>query len=226
MKTLLPPLRTSLLALGLAASAAVATFGADDSKKTAPASPEADKSLTKIQPSHLTLDFPGGSVAQLIATINKPGGPGLNLLGEKDDLAIQLPAFAVRNVHPSAFAQALRQLLEPRGLTVIQEGPDMFVLRKLSTMRGVEPTSFESFQLGSYLEKQSIDDVVGAIRIAWELNPANKPDALQLKFHPPTKLLLVSGTRDAINVASKVISTLAGAPEKVHYAPAAPAAKR
>lgn len=166
----------------------------------------------------ISVDFPGGSVAQLVAAVNKPDGHAFNLLGETEDLATRLPAFSVRNVNPSAFAMALRQLLEPRGITVMPEGPDLFVLRKVATMVRREPVAFESFQLSPYLDKQSVEDIVSAMRTAWELNPANKPEELQLKFHPATRLLLASGSADAIRVASKVLSTLSRTPEKLSNA--------
>jgi len=206
------------------------SLGAQTSESGKKASPQGDPGTagaqTAAQARQISIDFAGGSIAQLVAMVNKLGGPGFNLIGEKEDLGMELPSFSVRNVTPIAFAMALRQLLEPRGLTVIVEQNEMFVLRRLSTMRGLEPMRFESFQLAPYLEKHSIDEIVAAIRMAWELNPQNKPDALQLKFHPPTKLLLVSGTGEAIMVASKVISTLAGAPEKTSREQYAPTPKR
>jgi ribosome recycling factor len=70
------------------------------------------------------------------------------------------------------------------------------------------PIDFESFQLAPYLRDQSIDDIVEAIRASWELNPRNDPNALRLKFHPPTSILLASGPRDALNMAGKIISQL------------------
>lgn len=188
---------------------------AENAKKAAPPQGDPRGSTIAFRPgqNRLNLNFTGGTVADLVALLNKLDAPGFNLMGEREDMAAPLPAFSLREVSPGAFAMALKQLLEPRGLTVMAEQNEMFVLRKTSTLRAAEPTMFESFQLAPFLGEQSIEDIVAAIRTAWELNPQNKPEALQLKFHPPTKLLLVSGTPMATMVASKVISTLAKTPE-------------
>ncbi|MDO8542724.1 MAG: hypothetical protein Q7S40_19965 [Opitutaceae bacterium] len=167
-----------------------------------------------------TIDFPGGTLAQLVKSISGASESHFNLVGETADLATELPAFSIRNADTEAVANALGLLLNGRGLSIIRapqqrSGPNpsdipVYVLMK----RSGDTNAFESFQLGPYLEKQSVDDIVSAVRTAWELQPQNKPEALQLKFHPATSLLLVSGTPGAIAVASKVISTLSGPPEK------------
>lgn len=161
-----------------------------------------------IPKSSISIDFPGGTIADLLAKVNQAQGGAFNLLGETEDLAMRLPAFSVRNVSPSSFAKGLSQLLEPKGIMIISEGADMYTLRRVNTLMPQQPAMFESFQIGPFLDKLSVDDIVAAVRTAWELNPANKPDALQLKFHPATKLLLASGSPDAIKVASKVIASL------------------
>lgn len=232
MNTSLRSLRPLLFAAAFITSVSSAALAAEDAKKLPP--PQGDPRGTLVstrpgQPQRLTINFSGGTVADLVAVLNRIEAPGFNLIGEKEDLATALPPFSLRDVSSGAFAMGLRQILEPRGITVMSEGNEMFVLRRLGSLRSpaMEPQRFESYQLASYLEKQSIDDIVGAIRAAWELNPQNKSEALQLKFHPPTKLLLVSGSGEAVNIASKVISTLAGAPEKTsRESSPAPAPKR
>src|SRR5882724_3094246 len=62
-----------------------------------------------INPLLVTIDFPGGTVAQLVAAFAKtPGGP-LNIIGEQKDLATVLPPFSVQNATLNAFAPALGQ---------------------------------------------------------------------------------------------------------------------
>jgi hypothetical protein len=230
MNTSLRSLHALLFAAVFIAFVSAAARAANDAKTSPPPQGEARGTISQQRgQQRITINFTGGSVADLVALLNKIDAPGFNLIGEKEDLATPLPPFSLRDVSPNAFAMGLRQILEPRGITVMAEGNEMFVLRRLGTLRSpaLEPQRFESFQLASYLEKQSIDDIVGAIRAAWELNPQNKPDALQLKFHPPTKLLLVSGSGEAVMIASKVISTLSGAPDKNSGEPhPAPAPKR
>jgi hypothetical protein len=218
-----PRLSFLSLAFALAVLAPVALSAADDAKRST--TPEADRNVSKPTPGTISVDFPGGTIADLNTAIAKAGGMYFNLVGEKSELATAVPAFSIRNASPDAFAMALNQLLSARGLSVSAAGnmggPNaVFVLAK-GRAGHTEPTIFNSFQLGPYLEKQSVDDIVTAIRTLWELKPGNNSDALQLKFHPPTKLLLVSGSPEAITVASTVISNLAG-PDKTskeQYAP-------
>jgi hypothetical protein len=132
-----------------------------------------------------------------------------------------LPAMSLRDVAPTAVASALNNVLSRNGLNVAKEsgsvGPrntEVFVLYRRRPELDRGPTAFESFQLAPYLEFQSVDDVVGAIRSAWELNPANQADALQVKYHQATNLLLVSGSRDALATAAKVVDTLKRVPAK------------
>ena len=175
-----------------------------------------------------TIDFPGGTIAQLVKAVSNSSGPAFNVIGEKADLATELPPFSLRNADSESLANALNQLLQSRGLNVTRaSGPNIVGERgqlnipiyALIRRASFDPIVSDSFQLAPYLEKQSIDDIVVAIRTLWELNPANRPEALQLKFHPQTKLLLVSGTPAAIQVASKVISTLSGGSEKSARSP-------
>ena len=169
------------------------------------------------------VDFPGGSLEQLVKSVSTADGAIFNVVGEKTDLAVTVPAFSLRNADGESLANALNQLIAPRGLNITRaQGPNIvapgsrvqtnYPIYVLVRRSAIERAAFDSFQLAPYLEKQSIDDIVMAIRTLWELNPGNKPEALLLKFHPPTKLLLVSGTPEAIGVAGKVISTLGASP--------------
>jgi hypothetical protein len=180
-------------------------------------SPARERKPTAVNPGLISVDFPGGTFADLLKAITNSGGVAFNVVGEKAVLATDLPAFSIRNALPLSVAAALNQLIAPRGLNLLNPGnysPEVYVLSERRPASFNEPVVFDSFQLASYLEKQGIDDIVGAIHTAWELNSVHKADALQLKFHPPTKLLLVSGSPEAVNIARQVVSTLMGAPEK------------
>jgi hypothetical protein len=176
----------------------------------------------------ISLDFPGGTLAQFVALAAKtPGGP-VNVIGEPADLATQLPAFSLQNVHPDLVARALNNFLFGRGLTLVPSGLNVPGSRDLYTVQRTDkrprpmmppPDAFESMQLGPFLEQYKIDDIVGAIRAAWELDPTHDAGAMRLKFHPPTSILLVSGPPEAIMVASKTVGTLKRRDEHL-YAPA------
>jgi hypothetical protein len=204
------PLGLALFALPVVLCSAAESPKADDQGQT---------------PWIFNVDFPGGSLDQLIKSISSANAAIFNVVGEKADLATTIPGFSLRNADSESLANALNQLIAPRGLNISRaqgpsfvgprgpaSGPANSSIYVLSRRSAIDRPAFDSFQLAPFLEKQTIDDIVTAIRTLWELNPANRPEALQLKFHPPTKLLLVSGTPEAIAVASKVISRLEGAP--------------
>jgi hypothetical protein len=170
----------------------------------------------------ITVDFPGGPAFALMAAINKAGG-SFNVIGDRSDLAIELPALSVRNADAASFASALAAIL-PSGYTLApngQPGPgQVYTLRKQTPMETANAAfalsryaAFQSFQLATYLETQTVDDIVSAIHTAWELDPSHKPDALRLKFHPPTGILLVSCPQDGIMVVQSVLQQLRRNPE-------------
>lgn len=148
-------------------------------------------------------------MADLINAIARNGNVTFNVIGEKADLATAIPPFSVRNADRGSLVRALAALLYPRGLTLQTAGgggDNMFYLAARNDRQST--SAFESFQMASFLQHQSIDDIVSAIRLAWGLNPSRSPEALQLKYHPSTRILLVAGTADAIAVSRRVISTL------------------
>ena len=177
--------------------------------------------LEKFAPSTFSVDFSGGQLERLLATVAKTNTHPFNLLAEDPQKLrdATLSAFSVHNVTPAAFAATLNLFLAPQGMVVEKiipdqfyggqdhPGPEVYVMRPAKSSAAA-PGRFESFQLDRYLEQQSIDDIVGAVRAAWELDPAHKSDALHIKFHPATSILLVSGPEDAIRIAEQVIQSL------------------
>ncbi len=156
----------------------------------------------------VSINFPGGTIAQLCAAV-PPESQGFNILGEKADLQMELPPFQIRDAEPDAVAGALRFLLSSRGYTLNRTGDNVYVLAKTPPEKPrTRSKGFESFQLSRSLKEQSIDDIIGTIRLAWEMDPAHTPDGLQLKFHPSTSILLVSGSTEALDVTRKVIGSL------------------
>ena len=177
----------------------------------------------------ISVDFPGGPASALIAAITKSERDNsFNVIGEKADLAIELPAFSVRNADPAALATALNGILQPRGYILSPSGrvnpgqSPVFTLRKMNPYESDQRqlAQMQSFQLAGYLEHQSVDDIIGAIRTAWELDPARSPATLRLKFHPPTGILLVSAPQDGIRVVQAVLKELRRTdPEQMQKSP-------
>ncbi len=185
-----------LSAVAFAASAAA--------EPTPPAKP---KSSANAAPTLLTIDFPGGSIAKFISMIADSPGQSFNLIGEKSDMETLLPPVSVRNVDSPGLANALNTLLVPHGLSLIRSGETVYTLLRNDPNIN-QLTAFASFQIAPYLQDQSVDDITAAIRLAWQLNPSHDEKALALKYHPPTTLLLVSGSAAAVYVAERVIGSL------------------
>lgn len=183
---------------------------------TPPDAPESEQRL-------ITVDFPGGPISALLAATEKSSPSGFNVISEKADLAIELPPFSVRNAEPVELANALTGILQPRGYTLTSSyrptsgRAPVFTLRKLGPYEGrADPRllpQFQSFQLGPYLEHQTVDDIVSAVHTAWELNAAQSPDTLRVKFHPPTGILLVSGPQQGIYVVENILRQLRRNPD-------------
>lgn len=185
---------------------------------TKPAPPEV---LPQKSPILIDIDFSGGTIAQFVTALSRENTGVFNLIGEKADLDSPLPPFSIRRADPNALAYALDTLLRPRGLTVtgsnLQFG-GIYIVKKLPPDQ-IPPvffgpkSTFLSIQLAPYLERQSVDDIVGAIRNAWALDPDHRPEQLRLQYHPATKLLLASGpNNEAGNIIGQVIGTLERSP--------------
>lgn len=188
----------------------------------------------------VNIDFQGGTMASFLEAANKAGAP-FNVLAEKNDLALELPPFSLRNADPTALANAMGELLRQRGFALqsnVRTWPGqapVYALRKLGPYeipvdQRMVP-QFQSFQLAPYLEAQSVDDIVGAIRAAWELDSTRNSDSLRIKFHPPTGVLLISGPQQAIIMVQGILKELRRLPEQPWKIPSkagapAPAAEK
>jgi hypothetical protein len=169
----------------------------------------------------MNVEFPGGTLSELLASLPKNKPATFNVIGEKEDMATQLPPISLYVVTPDVLFAALNKILNPRGLAISQSragnydqfGRGMvYVLERIVRPEaGLSPTAprFRSYPLHDYLtETQTIDAITDAMREAWQMMPNAKPDALVLKFHPGTQLLLVSAPPEAIGVVESIISKL------------------
>lgn len=207
----------SFLPLAFVVSAPLMTLAAPPSTPPTPpltADPVAadqPKSATSAPHTLLTIDFPGGSIAQFVAKVSESGATPFNVVGEKADLATQLPPFSVRNAELTAVASALSRMVAMHGLILMATTPDetntVYTVGKMASFE-VGPKAFKSFQMAPYLQTQPIDAIVDAIRVAWQLDAGHDPKALELKYHPATTLLLASGPSEAVVLVDKVISSL------------------
>jgi hypothetical protein len=171
--------------------------------------------------SALNVDFPGGPLSELLASMPKNKSVAFNLVGEKEDLATTLPPLSLSFVSPETLVATLNRILNPRGLSISQSragnydpygrGVVYVLQRAVNPDAGLSPDAprFRSYPLHDYLtEKQTIDVITDVLRSAWQMLPNAKPEALVLKFHPGTELLLVSGPQEAISVVETVLRKL------------------
>lgn len=190
-----------------------------------------DQSRMRLERAHrtahrlLTIRSGGGTLRAFLDAAAKDPERTLTVInaGDAADLETPLPPFVLRNVTWGTVIGVLDNFLQPRGLFLRHVGGDrsdpgvaksvVCILRQApNSAETKQPPlpAFESFQIGDYiLAEQTIDVIADALRTAWrEVDPRSDPSALRVKFHPPTKILLVSGPAPALTVARQVVASL------------------
>ena len=183
--------------------------------------------IRRRAPLHLSVQSTGGPLSAFLAAAAESKVSSeltftLINAGEPADLETMLPPFSLRNANWGTVIGVLRNFLIIQGLDLDVVGGDrgnpsesksvVCVMRRVQPPQNIKrapQSEFESFQLGEYITAtQTVEVIVEAIRTAWELDPTYDATAVRLKFHPPTKILLVSGPGPAISVARQVIAAL------------------
>jgi hypothetical protein len=184
-----------------------------------------------VDPKGISVDFPGGSLAQLLGAIsNQSGSVPFNMIASNDALALAVPAFSVRNAGPRDLALALDQLLV--GYVVDfptdkaeRDGQPIFTIRASESVRQESsepkqlPSKATSYPVTQLLQAQiPIDKVIDSINAAWTLDPVNKPDDLKVKYHEATGILLISARDDrALKLVDRMIGSLREQAEYLKY---------
>jgi hypothetical protein len=149
--------RTIAVSVALAAVAtAPALWAADSSAGSKPPTPaaEATSPSANAKPKLITFDFPGGTVAELLAgtgfssnaTVNVLNPNGIDIIGAKVsnepnvDPATVVPPFSMRNATPNDLVRAFNAAMAPYGLRLTTNGSDFL----LTTTRLPEPSSSDS----------------------------------------------------------------------------------
>lgn len=173
------------------------------------------------EPPSLSINFPGGTLGDFSNSLPKDGAIIFNLVGEKADLATEIPSFSLRPVSIDELVGFLNKVLAPRSLSIVAAPSTVVDFTGRRTVyllqRTVDPEAnlaasalrLRTYQLENFLtEKQSVDAITDTIRTAWAMMPDTKPENLNMKFHPGTNLLLVTGSADAIRTVETVIGKL------------------
>lgn len=169
----------------------------------------------------LNIEFPGGPLSDLLEAIKGPVSLNVISPGSTNLIkTVELPAFALRNANLLTLTKVVVNLVETQGykVQIVDDSHHNRLIAMLSKPGGASapttsPAAFESIQLDGHLQSGlTVDTIVEAIRTAWELDPKNDREALKLKYHPPTKILLVSGPIQAIIVTKTVIGSIGRKP--------------
>lgn len=182
------------------------------------------------------LDFPGGTPAALVEVINSELlNEPVNVVIPDELEDVRLPALRVKSVTVATLFEAISAAMTRSERVNLAENPRPFPqqpayrettrsygFRRIGTSKvpiwvfyydgpreGPPPTTCRFFQLGSYLEKNSIEDITTAIHTGYELLNQSLPE---MKFHPETRLLIVVGSEPQFKLIESVLSELAKAP--------------
>lgn len=181
--------------------------------------------VMRSAPPLITVHSKGGPLSGFLAAASSLKGISFTLINAADPTALEAPIapFELTNANWGTVINVLSTFLMSRSLELRVVGGDnpnpaeaqtvVCVLNPTDASRAAghraTQSEFESLQLGEHLDAtQTIEVVVDAIRTAWELDPARDPAALRLRFHPATKLLLVSGPAPASLIVRQVIGGL------------------
>lgn len=178
-------------------------------------------------PKLITIKFGGGTLEQLVEVINAQSEVPINIVGDHEGLSAKIPPFSVYNVRGSALVFALNTFVREQGFALTGDN-NLFAVSRTNEMPFPDyrrQTLVVPVNMTPYLGNQDIDSICDAIRTGCELNGKAK-STLVLKFHPPTKLLLISGTQMEVQVAQSIINALSrGTPPPKPPAPSAPETK-
>ncbi len=178
------------------------------------------------EPWLLSFEFAGGPLKEFLDMMGRRTEISFNIISASDpqDLNTPLPPFALHNASLPTVFEVVKSLLGPHGFSLAFAGNGDRNSNSITCVLtpnappsapkplGPAPTVFDSFLLAPYLAFQSIDEITATIREGWELDPAHDKNALRLKYHPGTSILLVSGSPEAISIAHKIILTFKSKP--------------
>ena len=168
------------------------------------------------EPTLFDLDFPGGTLAELIRELKKKDREDLNLLAEGEAGAAPVPALKLQGVDLDMVVGILPRLLQKSG------GRDRRFLRvnktpnhnpriytfTLERYGRTTPPQTGAFNLSQLLQekKLKIEDLITAIQTACRMANADEEPVLQ--YHQETRLLLVKGSSRTLNLVSDLLRQL------------------
>ena len=201
------PIARSLLATALLIlpTAAMAADAASPVPVEHPAPPQT-QTAPGNEPS-FDLDFPGGSVTELLQAIEKASGHMPNvLLGNGAD-RVRIPPVWLRRITAAQLFASLQQARYGVWTPISNSSTATWALTNEN--EPYRPTQMvHAFNIQPLLENRDIKDIVAAVQVTLEMKKEDEGVAAQLKYHKETQLLIVSGTASQISVVEQVLHEL------------------
>jgi hypothetical protein len=139
------------------------------------------------------IDFEGGTINELIQTIQKNNVTDINIIMSDEAACLYLPAMTLRSVTIADLITALQSLGDIEGRRIMANPTSSNIITiSVVPMGRKEQRMSKVFNLSEITKTNSIDDIVTSIKTAWEMMSNNV--TAELKYHTETKLLIVVGT--------------------------------
>jgi hypothetical protein len=167
----------------------------------------------------IDIDFPGGTIPQLLKAIERTNEIKPNVIVSEKASNVKLPPFSLRSVSLMEAIRALEGLREI-GSQVLEVKALHNVLTVSTVDVGPPPKKAPSrdtrvFDVSQVLTGDcTIEDIVIAITTAWEMRSKTMAHDADLKYHTETNLLIAVGTREDLNLAHNVLMELHSARER------------
>jgi hypothetical protein len=160
------------------------------------------------------LNFRGGSPRDLVNAIEEATAKPMNVLIQKEDETVQMPAMKFKSVTiPDLFAALMMASQKPDNTyyTFDTQGHGDNAIYYFKCNKPRTPQEFCRFyQLGEDLKNYSIEDITTAIQTGWKmLGVKTEP---MLKFHRETKLLIAVGPPEQLRIIDDALRELRTAP--------------
>lgn len=179
-------------------------------------------------------EFKGGTAQELVQSLKRQFKPAPNVIIPPKLKDTPIPEFELQNVTLADMFQALNSLSEDKSVHWQLSGSSepIWVLNPINNannpygqpgfpgggypggMNAVDPVTgmpintrtCKILPVGKYLKEYKIEDITTAVKTAWGM--MGDESGAQMKYHTDTKLLIVVGTPEQLNVLTQVLSSL------------------
>ncbi|MGC4074342.1 MAG: hypothetical protein QM760_17885 [Nibricoccus sp.] len=162
--------------------------------------PTVEITATLVDPKGISVDFPGGSLSQLLTAISKSSSEPFNLIASSDALALAVPIVrtCLRDLALALDQLRLGYRIDFAGSGDPGASPTIFTLRSNESYparrTGCCRFPGKHPQLPSRFagNKLPVHEVIATLNATLILHPGHRPADLRIKHHAATNILLVS----------------------------------